>query len=148
MRIVAIALLLCLALQGCQGLHEYELDESSFKSDTFRLLEQATKFDIPENSKGLNFRYKPPIDSIYFAKIEIPQVSSGAIQQQIEQYKDNAPEAMGFANETCAWWPKEFKGVIASRNTMVNSNSGSYYLSLYFTKEEERLILYVKYFTI
>jgi len=138
----AAIFLLTLFLIGCgKGFKEYDLDQTSFGADTMKLIEDASGIKIPGGAKGLRFHYIPPIDPIYFAKIEIPDADRKTLEAQIERFKDGKEFPDNFANDRCDWWPSSFTNAVISRKAVLDY----YYLELYLMKEDGRLILYLKY---
>lgn len=141
----AAALTLSITLIGCgKDASEFELDEKSFDEDTIHLLEDATGFDIPDGATGLKFYYIPPIDPIYFAKIQIPEDSLEMIKKQIAALTtaQNFPD--NFGDDRCTWWPPTLKNVVVSKK----SNPTGFYLEVHLIEEAGSLILYLKYFTV
>jgi len=124
---------------------ECDLNEADFDREGLDLIEKSTGLDFPEGAKGLRFRYKPPIDPIVFAKIEIPADSRELIAEQIGALTlKELHFPKDFANDICEWWPSTPEHVLLSRL----ANNKGYYIEIYLVTEEEHLILYIKYFTI
>jgi hypothetical protein len=98
--------------------------------------------------KGLKFHYVPPIDPIYFVKIELPGGSKELMRRQVEHLPKSDDFPDDFANDRCAWWPPKLSKVVASRRAAQSGPDGSYYLEIHLTEDGQRLILYLKYFTI
>ena len=139
-------LVLCLACLGCgRDLGEYELDQASFGADTIARIERESGVDLPDGSKGLKFRYLPPIDPIVFAKLEIPSEKKQAIEAQISALtiRGNAFPS-NFANDRCEWWPSRPANVLVSKQAFANG----YYIEAHLVEEGGQLLLYLKYFTI
>ena len=108
-------------------------------------IEQESGIDLPDGAKGLRYHFKPPIDPIVFAKIEIPADAQDMIAKQIEALTFHAkPDPSGFANESCEWWPPAPENVVLSKH----AHTGRFYVDLYLAKEKDAIILYIKYFTI
>jgi hypothetical protein len=138
---------ICLAVVGC-GVHrdltEYSLDENSFDSEAMAKIEQESGIDLPDDAKGLAFHHIPPIDPIVFAKIQIPSAAQDAIKKQVETFTfsgSSFPE--NFANDRCPWWPAELGDIVFSKQAFNNG----YYIEVYLVKENDDIILYIKYFT-
>ncbi|MCW1915782.1 hypothetical protein OJ996_19505 [Luteolibacter sp. GHJ8] len=106
-----------------------------------RLIEDAAKIDIPEGAEGLRFRYIPPVDPIYFAKIEIPEASQKDLEAEIGRLQASEDFSDDLANDRCAWWPKHFENTLVSRKAIGKSS----YLDARLVREDGRLILYLKY---
>ena len=140
-------LILCLTILGCGGdyFSEYELDESSFGMDTIVRIEKKSGINLPEGSKGLKYHYIPPIDPIVFAKIEIPAEARELMEIRVAELTYNATSfPKDFANDRCKWWPPSIENEVVARNAFNNG----YYIEAYLIQEKERLILYLKYFTV
>jgi len=141
-------LVICLAVVGCdehRDLTEYNLDESSFDAEAMAKIEQESGVDLPDDAKGLALYHIPPIDPIVFAKIEIPANSQEEVAKQIRELAFSGTHfPKELANDRCNWWPAAPKNVVNSKQAFNNG----YYIELYFVKEEDEYILYIKYFTI
>jgi hypothetical protein len=136
---------LCLAIShGSRDLREYDLDEQSFQADTLAKIQKESVMVLPEGAKGLRFHYVPPIDPIFFARIAIPSNAEKIMAQRIEGLPASPPFPHDFANQRCAWWPTDPKGVILSRQAFQNG----WHLEIHLVREKEQLIFYLKYFTI
>jgi len=87
----------------------------------------------------------PPIDPVVFAKIEIPADAQDSIAKQIGALTFSGTHfPKDFANDRCTWWPASPERVILSKQAFNNG----YYVELYLVKEEDTIILYIKYFTL
>jgi hypothetical protein len=145
---------ICLAIAGCdehQGSYnhrdftEYSLDEKSFDAEAMEKIEKESEIDIPPDSKGLAFHHIPPIDPIVFAKIKIPADAQNTLIKQLEALTFSGTQfPKNFANDRCKWWPIAPKGVILSKQAFKKS----YFMELLLVKEDDDIILYIKYFTI
>jgi len=137
-----------LAVRPGRGWHrdlaEYSLDERSFDSEAMVKIEEESGIELPDDAKGLAFHHIPPIDPIWFAKIQLPATSQDSITKQIEALPSSGTQfPKDFANERCGWWPTAMQEVILSKHA---DNNGSY-LDMYLVKEKDDLILYIIYFT-
>ena len=145
MKTSAHIIALCLVLLGCRDFKEYELDEHSFRADTLKKVQKESGINLPASCKGLKYHYIPPVDPIVFAKILIPAESGKVMEQYIAGLTNSLADfPNNFANERCQWWPSSPQNVIVSRKAF----NGVYYIEAYLIREKERLILYLKYFTI
>lgn len=147
MRLICM-LAICLAVASCGGNRdetEYSLDERSFDAATMAKIQQESGIHLPDGAKGLAFHYISPIDPIVFAKIQIPTVGQDSIRKQTEALSFSGtsfPE--NFANGRCKWWPGVPQGVILSKQAFNNGH----YIELYLVRENDDMIIYLKYFTI
>ena len=67
------------------------------------------------------------------------------VQQQVEtltSFGNQFPK--DFANDKCQWWLATPEKAVLSKQTFNNG----YYVELYLVKENNAIILYIKYFTI
>lgn len=141
--------ILSLVVLGCsrhRDLTEYTLDREAFDTVAMAKIEQETGFKLPDGTRGLVFHHIPPIDPIVFAKIQIPSSSEDVVAKQIEKFpaynRSLFPE--NFANDRCEWWPITPFSFVQSKQTFNNG----YYIEIYLIKEQNDLVLYIKYFTI
>lgn len=124
---------------------EYELNEVSFKADTLAKIESESGLQLPQGTKGLRFHYKPPIDPIVFAKLEIPAGSKDLMVQQLAEMRDFSGKFHSdFANNLCKWWPATVTNGIATKF----STKGAFYIQTHLVQESDKVILYLKYFTL
>lgn len=143
MRTYTCIFIVCLVFFGCsRDFTEYELDESSFGTDTIARIEKESGVDLPSGVKGLKFHYIPPIDPIVFAKIKIPAEAGKLMKTRIAALT-NKPFPKNFANDRCKWWPSSTENAIISRTAFNNG----YYIEAHLIQEKEQLILYLKYYT-
>jgi len=149
MKISLLLILPAFLLFGCGDSNRWwvahDLDVESFDSETMEYIEETTEIALPDGSKGINFKYSPPIDPFYFSKIEIPQNSKNNVLKEIEKLKEkggNYPEK--FADDDCDWWPPKSENILIHKE----SSMDGFYLEVYLTETDERLNLYIKYFTI
>ncbi|NOK57273.1 MAG: hypothetical protein GFH27_549309n7 [Chloroflexi bacterium AL-W] len=138
---------ICLTAVGCGGhrdLTEYSLDEHSFDAEAMAKIEQESGINLPNGAKGLAFHHIPPIDPIVFAKIQLPSAAQDSITKQVEALTFSGksfPE--DFATDRCQSWPTALKEVVFSKQAFNNGD----YMALYLVKENDDIILYIKYFT-
>ncbi len=140
-----IALLATLLLSGCSDsrcLKEFELDEKSFDAEAMQMIKDDSGLTIPEGAKGLNFRYSPPIDPSFVARIEIPKDSRDKIMTQIAAIPDEKINISGGPGERVAWWPPVVETVIIDRQC--TQADGDYFRAI-LTEEGGKTILYVSH---
>jgi hypothetical protein len=124
---------------------EYELDEGSFKAGTLAKIESESGLQLPPGTKGLRFHYIPPIDPIAFAKLEIPAGSKDLMVQRLNEMREFSGKFHSdFANNRCNWWPASVTNVIATKF----STKGGFYIQAHLVQESDKVILYLKYFSI
>ncbi|GEP42952.1 hypothetical protein [Brevifollis gellanilyticus] len=136
---------LILALAGCREsrwLREFELNEKSFDSEAMQMVQDQAKLSIPAGARGLNFRYSPPIDPSFIARIEIPRSESAAFITQIEAMPNEAINISGGLVEKVKWWPPPGTPTLVDRQH--NQSDGSY-LRLVVREEGGQTILYVRH---
>ena len=107
-------------------------------------IQKESGINLPTGCKGLRFHHKPPIDPIVFAKLQVPAEAAKLMEQRLTVLTNtitNFPE--NFANDICRWWPTNVQNVIVSKKVYQG-----YYIEAYLVREQEQLILYLKYFTI
>jgi hypothetical protein len=145
MRSLTAVLMLCIALVGCsRNFTEHELDEHSFGTDTMATIQKESGLSFPNGCKGLKYHYKPPIDPIVFAKVQVPDAAAKLMEQRISGLT-NSPANFpnNFANERCQWWPTNLQNVLISKKAF-----NGYFVEAYLVKENGVVVLYLKYFTI
>ncbi len=124
---------------------EFELDEASFTADTLKKIETELTLAFPPGTKGLRFHYKPPIDPIVFAKIEIPPEAKDSMVKRLTEMKEFPGKFhTDFGNKRCNWWPASVTNEIATKF----STKGGFYIQAYLVQESDKVILYLKYFTL
>lgn len=140
-----ICLVLAFLLIGCgREFEEYDLDTTSFDHRTIDLIESVTGIDIPNGARGIRFRYIPPIDPIYFAKIQIPAKARKDLESQLQNFGNDQNFPEDYANERYEWWPTRFGKSLIERK----AGFGSYFVEVYLIEENDHLILYLKYFVV
>ena len=127
-----------------RDLTEYSLDEDSFDTEAMAKIEQESGIDLPDGARGLRFHHKPPIDPIVSAKIEIPADAQDMIAKQMEALTDAEFGGLVLVGDVCEWWPPAPENVVLSKHAY----NGRFYVELYLVKEKDRIILYIKYFTV
>lgn len=136
-----------LVLSGCRDKYfsEHELDSTQFEEETMTYIEETVNLDIPDNAKGLNFYYKPPVDPIFLAKIQIPEESEQEIKAQIIELTDIDDFPDNFGNFDFRWWLSDTDEIIVSRKAYVDG----YFVEAYLVRDStDELVFYLKYFTI
>jgi hypothetical protein len=137
---------LVLFLAGCgRDLRNYELDEKTFDADASKMIQEFTGFHLPEGSHGLNFRYKPPIDPAFIAKVSIPNTSQDDVARQIASlgahtFNENIIIS-GPAKP--AWWKQTSEKIVAERKFMTKENR---YVHAILCEDKEHLNLYIDCF--
>ncbi|HEY1174502.1 MAG TPA: hypothetical protein VGH19_24265 [Verrucomicrobiae bacterium] len=126
-------------------LTEFELDEKSFTADALKKIETETALVLPAGARGLRFHYKPPIDPIVFAKIEMPSGTEDLMEKRLVAMKEFPGKFhVDFANSRCNWWPASFTNEIRSKF----SHQGGFYIQAHLVREKDQVVVYIKYFTI
>jgi hypothetical protein len=124
---------------------EFELDEASFTADTLKKIETDLVIAFPPGAKGLRFHYKPPIDPIVFAKIEIPPEAKDSMVKRLTEMKEFPGKFhKDFGNRQCKWWPASVINEIATKFSI----NGAFYTQAHLVQEGDQVILYLKYFTL
>jgi hypothetical protein len=144
-----LALLFFLGCSDNRYYHEFELDELSFDADAMHKIQKMSGFHIPENSIGLNFAYKPPMDPGFAAKIEIPPTGKEAVLKQIELIAGQVITSSGGLPERVTWWPTSPENVLATKQVFNGDpQAGTIgYFHAIFAREKEKYILYLNYHT-
>ena len=140
---IAIALLAALLLSSCgdsRWLREFELDEKSFDSEAMQMVKDDSGLTIPSGARGLNFRYSPPIDPSFVARIEIPESSRDDIVAQIKAIHNKEINISGGPGEKVDWWPPPTDLVVIERQC--HQADGDYFRAI-VTEEDGRTILYL-----
>lgn len=138
-------ILLILVLTGCREsrwLREFELNEKTFDAEAMKMVQDQSKLSLPAGTRGLNFRFSPPIDPSFVARLEIPQSESAALIKQIEglpQEEINISSSGG-PGEKVKWWPPPKNAIMVDRQ--YNQPDGCY-LRVAVTRESSQTILYV-----
>jgi hypothetical protein len=140
--IVLFAALLLSECSDSRWLKEFELDEKSFDAEAMQMIKDDSGLTIPAGAKGLNFRYSPPIDPSFVARIEIPKDSRGKIIAQIEAIPDEKIDISGGPGERVTWWPPVVETVIMDRQC--TQADGDYFRAI-LTEENGKTILYVSH---
>ena len=133
-------------LAGCgQDSTEYKLDNSEFSRTHIEQLEKDTGLKFPSGTTGIHYHYFPPIDPIIFAKLKIKPNQRSALESQLPKTPPAGPSfPVGFANQSCKFWPPASKNILKSFKRI----SGSQYTEIHLVKEGNHLMLYLKVFTI
>ena len=135
-------MLFAIGSPGSRWGREFELDETSFDSEVMQTILTNTGLNLPEGAKGLNFRYSPPIDPAFVARIEIPAESQDIVMKQIEAIRVQEINISGGPGEKVNWWPPPKEFVIIDRQCF--QPDGCYFRAA-LSKEDERIILYVEH---
>lgn len=142
---IVLALFATLLLSGCadsRWLREFELDEESFDAVAMKMVRDGSGLTIPNGSTGLNFRYSPPIDPSFVARIEIPEDSRNKILSEIEAISNEEINISGGPGEKVDWWPPVAGTVIIDRQCF--QTDGDYFRAI-LAEEHGRTILYVSH---
>ena len=143
MKVVIAVFLVLLSLAGCSDfrwLREFELDERTFDSEAMQMISKDTGLVLSDDARGLNFRYCPPIDPAFVARIEMPRESRDQVLKQIEAIQDQDINISGGIGERVEWWPPPKDRVIIDRQGI--QSDGDYFRAA-LTQEDNRIILYV-----
>jgi hypothetical protein len=153
---VKLALLACAALLlgGCTDSRwdrEFELGENDFDAEAMEMIQTDTGLTLPAGTRGLNFRYWPPIDPSFVARLEIPANYLGELMSQIRSMKDDDPNGFRRLNrryeisnrlhEKVSWWDPPKEGAQADNDRY----RGVTYVRAVLTREGNRHILYLYY---
>ena len=136
-------ILLSLLFIGCSDsrwYHEFELNESTFDSEAMQMVIDDSGLNLPDGSIGLNFRYRPPIDPAFIARIEIPMEAQNDIEKQIESIPSEKINISGGLRETTGWWLPSDESIIIDRQTHQPDND---YFRAVLTTKDQRIFLYV-----
>ena len=103
-----------------------------------------TNLKIPEGSIGLAYKYFPPIDPMYFAKVQLSEDGKNEFIDNLGEicyYKDFPND---FASDRCDWWKFNTENLIFSKIGILEG----YFIEIYILKEDHVYHLYLKKFTI
>ncbi len=148
---ILLLLFAVLGLIGCgdgsdsRYYHSFELDESTFDAEAMQMIERDTGLDIPDNARGLNFAYKPPIDPAFLARIEIPAESLELMKKQLDVLKEKKIGTSGGLRERTPWW-RPSQGTILIDKQVWDSSDGSL-LHTVLATEDGKFILYIDHAT-
>jgi hypothetical protein len=134
--------MIILSCGGNRWLGEFELDEKTFDSEAMAMIRQKSGINLPIEVRGLNFRYSPPIDPSFVARLEVPVELRDHIHKQIESIVDEDLHISGGPGEKVSWWPPPGSLVIIDRQH--NTPDGSYFRAA-LTHEGNRIILYLQH---
>jgi len=104
------------------------------------MIEEDSGIILPSDAHGLNFFYKAPIDPAFVAKIQIPAASKEEILQRISKIQNVKVNITGALGPKFSWWLPAKAKVLIDRET----STGSSYLRVILTEENERIILYIE----
>ena len=145
MRLLAATTLLALCAVGCADaryLQQFELDDRSFDRDAMAMIARDTGIHLPKGSRGLNLKYKPPVDPAFIARVEIPQSDRDAVIKQIELIQSADVGSRGVSLWAgVKWWPPPGHGVVIERVGLPSGNV----VRACLVEEEGQLILYVEF---
>ena len=136
------ALLLVTGAPSSRWGQEFELNENAFDSEAMQMIRTDTGLNLPDGVRGLNFRYSPPIDPAFVARIEIPAESQDQVLKQIEAIPIQEINISGGPGEKVGWWPPPKELVIIDRHC--HQSDGDYFRAA-LSKEDNRIILYVEH---
>lgn len=155
MKLLGLLLLAVLFAAGCSDSidsrydHEFELNELTFDTEAMEQIQKMSGFTIPENSRGLNFAYRPPMDPEFAAQIEIPPASKETVLKQIEVREGQAIKSSGGLPDKVSWWPRTPENVLSEKRIFKSdsktSNNGYFHVIL--TRENDKFILYINHHT-
>lgn len=138
---ILLFILVSLLLTGCgsRWYGEFELDETTFDSEAMQTIKDDTGFDLPEGTRGLGFRYSPPIDPSFVARLEIPKEYRNKVLKQIEAIPNEGIRMSEGPGEKVTWWPPSQGLVIIDRDCRQANN----YFRAILTQEGDRVVLYL-----
>jgi hypothetical protein len=143
MKAVFCGILAVLVLTGCGDLRyarEFELDEKTFDAEAMQMIVEDSGLNLPKGARGLNFRYSPPIDPSFVARVEIPREARDSVLKQIEAIPNQTINTSGGPGEKVDWWPPPRESVIVDRQC--HQSDGDYFRAA-LTEEDNRIVLYV-----
>jgi hypothetical protein len=135
-----IALLMASGCSDSRWYHEFELGEQSFDTEVMQLIKDDSELALPEGTRGLNFRYRPPMDPSFIARLAIPEESVELVRKQIEVLKNEKINISGGLREKTAWWSPESGTIIIDRECHQADND---YFRAILTREENQVVLYL-----
>jgi hypothetical protein len=147
-----LACLVALLLSGCgdsRWFRAFELGENNFDSEALQVIGEDAGLRLPAGTRGLNFRYEPPIDPSFVARLEIRPEHLDALKNQIAAIKEDDPNGFrkyqngspGSLSKTTAWWKPPEAGAIIDRDWF----KGTVYTRALLAREGEKIILYIDY---
>ncbi len=107
-------------------------------------IKEESNFKIPLDSIGIAYKYFPPIDPMFFAKIQLTENGKEEFIKNLDEinyYKDFPKD---FANDRCGWWNTNFENLVFSKIGILQGH----YVEIYIIKENQIYYLYLKRFTI
>ena len=137
---VLAAILVLSACGEARWAREFELDEKTFDAEAMKMVETDSGLKLPADSKGLNFRYKPPIDPSFVAKIEIPADSREKLQKEIEAIKNESINSSGGLTTKVKWFAPPAGTILVERECL---KDGAHHLKVILSQEGGRYFLYV-----
>lgn len=134
--------ILLLLFLGCSRFYdEFELNEKTFDSTAYKMIERDTGLKLPPKSQGLNFYYHPPVDPGFLAKIRIPSDSKSKIYKQISSIPNHAVSTSTEFGAKFNWWFTEKSKILIDRTNCTSSK----YLRFVLVEEKDIVFLYIDY---
>jgi hypothetical protein len=143
MKYITHLILIVLIIAGCSDsrwYHEFELDKSTFDSEAMQMVIDDSGLNLPDGSIGLNFRYRPPIDPSFIARLEIPKEDRDNVEKQIESIPNEKINISGGLRERSDWWCPSDESEIIRKQCYRTDNE---YLNIVLTDKDNHVFLYV-----
>jgi hypothetical protein len=143
MKIIVCLVCAVLCLSGCGDSRwdrEVELDQHTFDSEAMQMIKSDSQLVLPDGTRGLNFRYRPPVDPAFIARLVIPEESVEQIRKQIEAIRNEEINISGGLAAKTSWWHPTDGAVIIDRQCHQPDND---YFRAVLTREGDRAILYI-----
>ena len=145
MKNAILCVLAAVLLAGCSDsrwFREFELGPDTFDPEAMQMINDDSGLKLPQGTRGLNFRYSPPIDPSFVARVEIPEAASDSVLKQIEAIQNEDINISGGPREKVDWWPPPKESILIDRQCHQPDND---YFRAVLTKEDNRIILYVSH---
>jgi hypothetical protein len=145
MRNTVFCILASVLLVGCSDsrwFRDFELDADTFDREAMQMIVEDSGLTLPTGARGLNFRYSPPIDPSFVARVQIPEEALDNVLKQIEAIQNEDINISGGPGQKVDWWPPPRESIIADRQCHQPDND---YLRVVLTREGNRTILYVSH---
>jgi len=105
---------------------------------------EETGFVFPEGSTGLASTYLPPIDPVYFAKIQIPPAGMETFLANFDRIQGCPDFPQDLANDRCSWWKFSREDVRHVKKGVLEGG----FLEVYVVLEHGMFTVFMKKFTL